>query len=92
MAREKVLITAACQRFIDKVLRPRFLPTVRTAQFNYPVDILGKWQGNRYRFVQRYRCGFPENLGEEFESLFTRTSALGCGTGASLPQAWPPLG
>ena len=65
---EKAAITATCQRFIDEVLKPRFLPAVRPTQFNYPVDILGKWHGSRYRFLQRYRSGFPENLGEEFDS------------------------
>jgi hypothetical protein len=69
---EKAVITATCQRFIDEVLKPRFLPAIRPTQFNYPVDILGKWHGNRYRFVQRYRSGFPENLGEEFDSPFMR--------------------
>jgi hypothetical protein len=69
---EKTLITATCQRFIDEVLKPRFLPAIRPTEFNYPVDILGKWHGARYRFVQRYRSGFPENLGEEFDAPFTR--------------------
>jgi hypothetical protein len=69
---EKVVITATCQRFIDEVLKPRFLPAIRPTQFNYPIDILGKWHGNRYRFVQRYRSGQPETLGEEFDSPFTR--------------------
>jgi hypothetical protein len=32
-------------------LKPRFLPTIRPTQFNYPIDILGKWHGNHYRFV-----------------------------------------
>jgi hypothetical protein len=61
---EKARITAACQRFIDEVLKPRFLPAVRPTQF--------KWQGPRYRFIQRYRSGFPENLGEEFDAPFVR--------------------
>ena len=69
---EKAVITVACQRFIDEVLKPRFLPTIRPTQFNYPIDILGKWHGNRYRFVQRYRSGQPETLGEEFDAPFTR--------------------
>jgi hypothetical protein len=69
---EKVVTTAKCQRFIDEVLKPRFLPTIRPTQFNYPIDILGKWHGNRYRFVQRYRSGQPETLVEEFDSPFTR--------------------
>jgi len=71
-AHEKAAITATCQRFIDKVLKPRFLPAIRPTQFNYPIDIFGKWHGNRYRFLQRYRSGFPENLGQEFNSPFTR--------------------
>lgn len=74
---EKAAITAACQRFIDEVLTPRFLPSIRPTQFNYPVDIQGKWQAHRYRFIQRYRSGFPENLGEEFDAAFTRLDWMG---------------
>jgi len=69
---EKATITAACQRLIDEVLKPRFLPVIRPTRFNYPVDIRGKWHGARYRFIQRYRSGFPENAGEEFDAPFTR--------------------
>lgn len=38
---EKSAVTAACQHLIDDFLKPRFLPTIRPTQFNYPVDILG---------------------------------------------------
>lgn len=69
---EKADITGACQRFIDKVLRPKFLPIIRPTPFNYPIDILGKWNGNKYRFIQRYRSGQTETLGEEFDSPFVR--------------------
>jgi hypothetical protein len=69
---EKSRITAACQRFIDERLKPRFLPAITPTAFNYCVDIQGKWQGPRYRFIQRYRSGFPENLGEEFDAPFVR--------------------
>ena len=67
---EKVAVTAACQRFIDEVLKPRFLPVIQPTQFNYPIDIHGKWRGTRYRFIQRYRSGFPETMNEEFDSPF----------------------
>lgn len=53
-------------------LRPRFLPEIRPTQFNYPIDIHGKWHGNRYRFLQRYRSGYSHNKGEEFDSPFAR--------------------
>ena len=69
---EKAAITAACQRLIDEILKPRFLPAIRPTEFNYPVDICGKWHGTRYRFIQRFRSAFPENLGEEFDAPFTR--------------------
>lgn len=74
---EKAAIIATCQRFIDEVLKPRFLPDIRPTAFNYPVDIFGKWHGNRYRFLQRYRSGFPENLGQEFDAPFARLDWVG---------------
>lgn len=69
---EKAFITVACQGFIDEVLKPRFLPEILPTEFNYPVDITGKWQGPRYRFIKRYRSGFPDTLGEEFDAPFAR--------------------
>jgi hypothetical protein len=71
-AAEKSAVTADCQQLIDDFLKPRFLPAIRPTQFNYPVDILGKWHGTKYRFILRYRSGFPENLGEEFDAPFAR--------------------
>ena len=71
-AAEKHSITVSCQTFIDMVLKPRFLPVITPTEFNYPVDIQGKWHGTKYRFIQRYRSGFPDNLGEEFDAPFTR--------------------
>ena len=67
---EKAAIAAVCQRFIDAT--PRFLPVVRPTQFNYPIDIFGKWRGSKYSFITRYRSEFPDNLGDEFDSAFTR--------------------
>jgi hypothetical protein len=69
---EKTAIAAICERFIVEVLKPRFLPEVRPTPFNYPVDILGKWRGNKYCFITRYRSGFADNAGEEFDVAVTR--------------------
>ena len=74
---EKASITAACERLIGEFLRPRFLPVIRPTEFNYPVDILGKWRGANYRFIQRYRSGWEENKGEEFDAPFTRLDRVG---------------
>ena len=73
---EKASVTAACERLIGEFLRPRFLPVIRPTDFNYPVDILGKWRGANCRFIQRYRSGFLDNLGEEFDALFARLDWL----------------
>jgi hypothetical protein len=71
-ADERAIVSAACERFIAQTLKPRFLPEVRPTPFNYPIDISGRWRGSRYSFITRYRSGFPENAGEEFDSAFTR--------------------
>ena len=76
-ADERSRISAACERFIADELKPRFLSEIRPTECNYPVDIRGRWHGERYRFVQRFRSGFPENEGEEFEEGFTRLDWIG---------------
>jgi hypothetical protein len=69
---DKAEIAATCERFIAEVLKPRFLPEIRPTEFNYPVDITGKWRGDKYSFIQRYRSGFADTAGQEFDSAFTR--------------------
>ena len=71
-AEKKGAIAARCDQFFANNLKPRFLLEVRRTEFNYPVDILGKWRGSKYSFITRYRSGFPDNEGEEFEATFTR--------------------
>jgi len=73
---EKAEIAATCERFIAETLKPRFLPMIRPTQFNYPVDIFGKWRGAKYSFITRYRSGHADNAGEEFDSAFTRLDYL----------------
>jgi hypothetical protein len=74
---EKISVTAACEQLITNFMKPRFLSEIRPTQFNYPVDILGKWRGAQYRFTQRYRSGFADNLGEEFDAPFARLDWIG---------------
>ena len=44
----------------------------RPTEFNYAVDLHGRWRGRSYSFLTRYRSGFAENLGEEFDAPFAR--------------------
>lgn len=70
--REKAAVTRACQQHVEEFLKPRFLSEVHPTKFNYPVDIRGKWRGSAFTFFQRYRSGYPQNLGEEFDAPFAR--------------------
>src|SRR5712691_2244689 len=86
---EKAAVAAACAHFIAETLKPRFLPKIRPTQFNYPIDIFGKWRGSKYSFITRYRSGFPDNLGEEFDSAFTRLDHVeGCLAEAQFGLMW----
>lgn len=69
---EKQSIGAACQAFVEQVLKPRFLPEIRPSQFNYPIDIYGKWHGGKYRFIQRFRSDCEDALEPEFDRPFAR--------------------
>ncbi|MFB9952301.1 hypothetical protein ACFFP0_25950 [Rhizobium puerariae] len=74
---EKQRIIAACERLIETFFKPRFLSEIRAAEWNYVVDIRGRWSGARYRFVQRYRSGVEHNKGEEFDAPFARLDRMG---------------
>jgi hypothetical protein len=76
-AAEKRSIATTCDEFIARILKPRFLPEIQPTQFNYTIDIFGKWHSDNYRLIQRYRSGFPDTLGEEFDSPFTRLEYVG---------------
>jgi hypothetical protein len=75
-ATEKLSIARICEEFIDRVLKPRFLPEIRPTEYNYPIAIFGKWHDSKYRFIERFRSGFADRLGEEFDSPFARIEYL----------------
>jgi hypothetical protein len=70
---KKDAITLACDRVIQDVLIPRFLPEIRPhTDFNYPIGIHGKWLGNEYRFMTRYKSDSPNRIAEGFDAPFAR--------------------
>lgn len=71
-AEEKAAIAARCERLIAGTLKPRFLPEIRPTQLNYPIDMSGRWRGSKYSFVVRFRSGWPDNTGEEFDEAYAR--------------------
>jgi hypothetical protein len=69
---EKAVIGQRCETFIGEQLAPRFLPEVRPTEWNFPVALHGKWRGSKFSFFIRYRSGFEDNAGEEFDSPWVR--------------------
>lgn len=74
---EKQIITAACEKFIAETLKPRFLPATRSTEFNYPIDIYGKWHGGKYRLIERFRYNPPDPIEPEFDAPFARLEYVG---------------
>lgn len=71
-ANEKAAIGARGERLISDKLKPLYLPEVRPTEFNYPIDMFGRWRGSKYSFIVRFRSGWPDNLGEEFDAGYAR--------------------
>lgn len=73
---DKAIVAATCGRFIAERLKPRFLSKSGSAGLTIPVDIFGKWRGSKFSFIVRWRSGFAEDRGEEYDSAFTRLDHL----------------
>ena len=47
-------------------------PQIRPTEFNYPIALYGKWHGNKYRFITRFRSDDARSYEPEFEAPFAR--------------------
>jgi hypothetical protein len=68
---------AARERFIAEVLKPRFLPQIEPASFNYAVDLHGKWHGNTYHFIQRFNTDHSDGSEPEIDEPLARLAYVG---------------
>lgn len=64
---EKVAITMACEALIASYLKPAAMPTTIPKDHNYPIDVYGKWLGNKYRFLIRMKTVFENSTVPEFD-------------------------
>jgi hypothetical protein len=69
---EKESIIRACEQFITNVLKPQFLPEIKPTEFNYPIDMHGKWHNGAYRFIQRFKTDRSDSIVPEFDAPFAR--------------------
>jgi hypothetical protein len=76
----KVELAAKAVDLIENVLKPRSVqPPNPNAQFNYIVDISGKWNRGYFYLISTYACPGPNALTPTFESKFARMEYVGDG-------------
>ena len=74
---QKATIIAACEKLIQDVLIPRYLPEIRPTEYNYPISIYGKLNGLYYRFITRFKSDHPDSTAPEFDAPFARLECVG---------------
>jgi len=73
-------VTKKTNALIDTSLKLKYLqPPPENPQFNYIVDISGKWYRSYFYFCSRYCCPGPNALSPTFEARFTRLQYAGNG-------------
>ena len=63
---------------IESVLRPQYVqPPPENPQFNYLVDLYGKWRGSYFYFCSQYACPSPNAISPFFDDKFARLEYIG---------------
>jgi hypothetical protein len=74
----KTTVTAKANELIETVLKPKHLkPPPDNPQFNYIVDIYGKWYRHYFYFCAKYNVPGPNALFPSFEAKFARMEYAG---------------
>ena len=63
---------------IDTVLKPQHIqPLPEDPQFNYLVDLYGKWRGSYFYFCSQYACPGSNAIAPFFDDKFARLEYIG---------------
>src|SRR2546428_10231332 len=74
----KMEVTAKANELIETVLKPQHIkPPPDNPQFNYIVDIYGKWYHSYFYFCAKYCVSGPDALVPDFEAKFARLQYAG---------------
>ena len=58
---------------IASVLKPKYIKgPPKNQNWNYIVDIFGKWHGNSFNFISKYACPAPNAISPFFDVRFAR--------------------
>jgi hypothetical protein len=69
---EKQVIEQRCNELIDTEFKPKIVPPPQEYEWNYVVDIFGKWYRNYLYFCCLYNCPGKNAITPQLESRFTR--------------------
>ena len=73
-------VTTRANDLIETVLKPKYVqPPPENAQYNYIVDIYGKWYHKAFYFSAEYRVAGPNPIQPSFEAKFARMQFAGIG-------------
>src|SRR5438876_12254217 len=71
-------VTTKANELIETVLKPRYIqPPPENPQFNYMVDIYGKWYRSAFYFCTTYCVPGPDAIVPSFEAKFARMQYAG---------------
>ncbi len=74
----KMEVTTKANELIETVLKPKHVqPPPENPQFNYIVDIHGKWYHKAFYFCAEYRVAGPNPIEPSFEAKFARMHYAG---------------
>jgi hypothetical protein len=74
----KLEVTTKANELIETVLKPRYVKEPpENPQFNYIVDIYGKWFHKAFYFCAEYRVANPQASESSFEAKFARMQYAG---------------
>src|SRR3989440_5641019 len=74
----KTEVATKANELIETVLKPRHIqPPPENPQFNYIVDIYGKWHQKAFYFSAEYRVAGPNPIEPSFEAKFARMQYAG---------------
>lgn len=70
---EKQAILQKCNQLIESEFKPKYItPPPTDNDWNYLVDIFGRWYRNYFYFCSTYNCPSPHAISPTFESKFAR--------------------
>src|SRR6266700_4989649 len=74
----KMEVTTKANDLIERVLKPKYIqPPPENPQFNYIVDIYGRWYHKSFYFIALYRVANPDAVESSFEAKFARMQYAG---------------